>query len=378
LFLLNLFGYIPPYWPLTFLLYFAFYNYNAPFFKPFLEAVTELDRELDSFRILLQHLETFPLGRRPQLSQMLSVFRNPDDRPSKFVRRIKWVTAGVGLRSNPIIGLLLNLLSPWDYFFALLAGGLRQKAGQLLPLWLETWYDLEALSSLADFAYFHPDLSFPEIDPYAEPIFRASSLGHPLIPMSKRCCNDFTIQELGEVFIITGSNMAGKSTFLKTLGINLCLAYAGGPVCARELKIRPFRIASCMQISDSLVDGWSFFFAEVKCLKSLLDALQRQDLHPLLYLVDELFRGTNNRERLIGSQAYINALIGACGAGLIATHDLELARFAQESPLVHNFHFREQVEDGRLVFDYQIRPGPSPSTNALRIMEMQGLPVKAD
>jgi DNA mismatch repair ATPase MutS len=131
-----------------------------------------------------------------------------------------------------------------------------------------------------------------------------------------------------------------------------------------------------MQISDSLVDGWSYFFAEVQCLKHLLAALESDHPLPLLYLIDELFRGTNNRERLIGSRAYIESLIGAYGTGLIATHDLELAGLASTSPLVQNYHFRDRVEGDRLVFDYQLRPGPCPSTNALRIMQMQGLPVR--
>jgi DNA mismatch repair ATPase MutS len=126
------------------------------------------------------------------------------------------------------------------------------------------------------------------------------------------------------------------------------------------------------------VDGFSYFYAEVKCLKRLLDDLSAADELPLLYLVDEIFRGTNNRERLKGSRAYIRALLGARGAGLIATHDLELARFADEHALARNFHFRDQVSAGRLVFDYLLHEGPSPTTNALKIMELEGLPVDAD
>jgi DNA mismatch repair ATPase MutS len=130
-----------------------------------------------------------------------------------------------------------------------------------------------------------------------------------------------------------------------------------------------------MRISDSIVDGFSYFYAEVKCLRSLLDELRADDPLPLLYLIDEIFRGTNNRERLIGSRAYTRALIGAHGSGLIATHDLELAHLADVDQRVRNFHFRDEVRDGRLVFDYLIRSGPSPTTNALKIMELEGLPV---
>jgi len=376
LFWMNIAGLIPAYWPLTLLLYFIFYNYYAPFLRAFLEAVVDLDNELAKFRLLLDQLETYPVGARPGLLRLLAPFRDPRELPSRLVRRIKWVTTGVGLRSNLIIGLLVNMIMPWDYLFALLAGGLRREAGGLLMRWLDAWCDLEALSSLANLAYLNPAYTFPQIDPAARPVFEAHGLGHPLIPVGQRVGNDFSIPEVGAVFIITGSNMAGKSTFLKAVGINLCLAWAGGPVCAEGLRIVPFRLASCIQITDSLADGLSYFYAEVKCLKSLLDALQAEDAAPLLYLIDELFRGTNNRERLIGSRAFTRALIGAHGAGLIATHDLELASLADGNPEVSNFHFRDRVEDQRLIFDYRLHPGPCPSTNALRIMEMEGLPVE--
>jgi DNA mismatch repair ATPase MutS len=187
-----------------------------------------------------------------------------------------------------------------------------------------------------------------------------------------------TIASLGQVALITGSNMAGKSTFLKTVGINLCLAYAGGPACAQRMSAIPLRLHTCMRISDSISDGYSYFYAEVRCLRRLLDRLDEPPEHapPLLYLIDEIFRGTNNRERMIGGQAYTRALIGARGTGLIATHDLELAHLAEGDPRVSNFHFRDEVGDGRLIFDYRIHPGPSPTTNALKIMEMEGLPVE--
>jgi len=168
---------------------------------------------------------------------------------------------------------------------------------------------------------------------------------------------------------------AGKSTFLKTVGINLALAFAGGPVDAQGLETALFRLHTCIRISDSVVDGISYFYAEVRCLKSLLAALQAQDRHPLFYFIDEIFRGTNNRERLIGSRAYIRALASREGIGLISTHDLELVQLAGEIPNLKNYHFRDDVSDGRMVFDYTVNPGPSPTTNALRIMRMEGLPI---
>jgi DNA mismatch repair ATPase MutS len=272
----------------------------------------------------------------------------------------------------------LNLILPWDFTFAVLAGRLRRGAGEKLTLWLETWSRLDALISLANFAALHPQAAFPEIGPGMEPVFTARALAHPLIPAERRIANDIRITSLGEVIVITGSNMAGKSTFLKTVGVNLCLAHAGGPVIATELRSLPFRLHTCMRISDSIADGFSYFYAEVKCLRSILDRLRDDDALPLLYLIDEIFRGTNNRERLQGSQAYTRALIGANGIGLIATHDLELAHLAEQSERTRNYHFQDSLEDGRLSFDYLLRPGASTTTNALRIMEMEGLPVDSE
>jgi DNA mismatch repair ATPase MutS len=204
----------------------------------------------------------------------------------------------------------------------------------------------------------------------------AHQMGHPLLPADRKVCNDLQIEALGDLLIITGSNMAGKSTFIRTVGINLCLAYAGAPVDAAALQTVPFRLYTCIRISDSLGDGFSYFYAEVKRLKGLLDSLQPNPSGlPLLYLVDEIFRGTNNRERLIGSRAYVKALIGAAGVGLIATHDLDLAQLADNHPQARNLHFRDEVAGEKLTFDYRLRPGPSPTTNALKIMEMEGLPV---
>ena len=169
--------------------------------------------------------------------------------------------------------------------------------------------------------------------------------------------------------------MSGKSTFLRTLGVNLRLAYVGGPVDATALNMIPLRLFTCIQISDSLSNGISYFYAEVQRLKKLLEALEKEDTYPLFFLIDEIFRGTNNRERRIGSRAYVQSLIQGRGVGVISTHDLELVKLADEVPGIRNFHFREDVQAERMVFDYHLRPGPCPTTNALKIMQLEGLPV---
>jgi len=236
---------------------------------------------------------------------------------------------------------------------------------------------LEALCGLASFAWINPDYVLPEIREEGA-IFETQSLGHPLLSPEARVCNDFSLQKLGEVALITGSNMAGKSTFIKTVGINLCLAYAGGPVNARSLRTRLLRLHSCIRISDSISQGYSYFYAEVKCLQRLLEMLREDEAPPVLYLIDEIFRGTNNRERYLGSRSFVRSLAGARGSGLIATHDLELAKLEEETSAVRNLHFEDRVQKGRLEFDFLLRSGPSRSTNALKIMRLEGLPVDED
>jgi len=408
LFVLNAAGLLPPFWILSMLVYAGVYFASQKMIGEFLAAVSRLDGELGKFRPLLHFLEGFPYGVRNHLKRQCTPFLAEPDRPSQRLRQMQFVTALAGLRMNPALGLLLNLLTPWDFWAAWLAARQRQRMAGLLPVWLDAFHELEALIALGEFAALHPEYAFPRIMPIhgvlknavetgpvqtsligidsvqeapstdgqSEPVFAARGLGHPLLPADRKVCNDLRIEALGELWIITGSNMAGKSTFIRTVGVNLCLAYAGGPVNAAALETVPFRLYTCIRISDSLSEGFSNFYAEVKRLKGLLGALRPDspDL-PLLYLVDEIFRGTNNRERLIGSRAYVKALIGAPGVGLIATHDLELATLADVHPQVRNVHFRDDVAEGKLVFDYRLRPGPSPTTNALKIMANEGLPV---
>jgi hypothetical protein len=297
-----------------------------------------------------------------------------DERPSKLLRGVIGVASAASLQRNPFVWLPLNLLLPWDLFFAFRLEGMKARLRVLLPGWLEAWYVLEALNALANFGYLNPGATFPVVEADG-PVLEVEGVGHPLIPDGRRATNDFALAELGEVAVITGSNMSGKSTFLRTLGVNLVLAYAGGPVLARRLRVRPMRMGSSIQVSDSLADGLSYFYAEVKRLKGLLDALQGEADQPLFFLIDELFRGTNNEERRQGSEAYVRALAGGHGVGLVSTHDLELTHLADSIAGVSNFHFREEITDGRMVFDYRLRPGPCPTTNALKIMALEGLPV---
>jgi hypothetical protein len=382
LFLLNVTSVLPPYWVLSSFLYAVLYASNYGSIGHYLTVVRRLDSELRKFQALLRYLETYPLEQHLHLNRVCAPFRKGSNSPNRILRWVRLLTTAAGLSTNPVLGLLINLLVPWNFWLAVLISRYQKRVATLLPVWLDVFHELEALISLGTFTALHPDYAFPVIQAEARPVMEAHNLGHPLLPPERKVCNDFKMESLGEISIITGSNMSGKSTFVRTIGVNLCLAYAGGPANASFFRCLPFRLYTCIRINDSLGDGFSFFYAEVKRLKGLLEALkpdeyrgQNIQVQPMLYLIDEIFRGTNNRERMIGSQAYVKTLIGTQGIGLIATHDLELANLARLYPQVHNFHFRDAVQEGKLVFDYVIQPGPSPTTNALKIMQMEGLPV---
>ncbi|UCG24497.1 MAG: hypothetical protein JSW55_00385 [Chloroflexota bacterium] len=378
-FLLDLLDLGPPLWQATILLYaFLFLIRSREVGEPFKESSLIRDA-LEQLMAVFRLLETFPHPGTPQLQDLCRPFLVAEERPTAHLSQVNRIVAATGVRGNPLFWLALNIVVPWDYYFAYRLDQRKEALARHMPAWLNTWSELEAASSLANLAYLNPSYAFPSIfETVDEPdsaVFQAEGLGHPLIPDEQKVCNTFSVPAVGQINIITGSNMSGKSTFLRTVGVNLVLAYAGGPVNAAGLATMPFRLYSCIRVSDSVTDGISYFYAEVKCLKALLLELEAADSQPALYLIDEIFRGTNNRERLQGSRAYIQALVELSGVGLVATHDLELIQLAGEMPAISNYHFTDEVKDGRMVFDYSIRPGPSPTTNALKIMHLEGLPV---
>lgn len=376
-------GALPPWWQITFVLYLGLTLMRSRSTSTTWDSALALQGALRQLYAVFGHLERNTYPGAPHLESLCAPFLDRAHRPSGYLARITRVVAALGIRGNPLVWFALNAVLPWDVFFAYRLQQTKAAIAGRAPAWMAVWFELEALGALANAAYLNPGYAFPEILPLVGTagstgpglVFQADDLGHPLIPDAEQVRNDFVVAALGQVTIITGSNMAGKSVFLKTVGLNLALAYAGGAVNAQRLTTAPFRLFSSMTISDSVTDGISYFYAEVKRLKALLAALQPDHSLPLLYLIDEIFRGTNNRERLIGSRAYVRALAGKPGLGLIATHDLELAKLDDEVPQVVNYHFRDYVDGDRMVFDYTLRPGPCPTTNALRIMELEGLPV---
>jgi hypothetical protein len=379
LILLSIFGILPSYWSITSLLYLSIYFFNSNEIKDLFEQSMEVEDELGKFSVVLEFLESCHYGRNKNLKEFCSIFTGKENSPSKYFKKLKRITLGVSLQKNPLTRLILNAAFPYDFYFALKLEKIKEKISALLPGWLDTYYELEAHVSLANYASLNPDYNFPEIKNISEKIssvLDAVRIGHPLIPFEQNIKNDFTINMTGDIGIVTGSNMSGKSTFLKTIGTNFVLASAGSVVNAEKFGVIIFKLFTCIKITDSVTDGISYFYAEVKRLKQLLTEIKNEKKYPIFFLIDEIFRGTNNLERLIGSRSYIKAAAKLKGTGLVSTHDLELVKLEEEISNVLNYHFKEDVAEGRMIFDYKIRRGPSPTTNALKIMEIEGLPVE--
>ena len=365
---------IPPIWPITFVIYTGTILLKQGRIATAWGELQGLEKMLTHFQIVFRYLESRCYENTPGVANICALFVDEGRRPSVEMKRLGRLAAALGIRTNPILSLLVHLLVPWDFFFTYRLELLKDELAHLMPRWLDAWHELEALNSLANFAYLNPHYVVPELSSDTNR-FAARKLGHPLLKPDSKVCNDFELSEGQKIVILTGSNMAGKSTFLRTIGVNLCLAYAGAPVNAEKLDTSLFRIFTCIKVSDSVQDGLSYFYAEVKRLQALLAAASMKGELPVLFLIDEIFRGTNSRERLIGSRSYIRATSQTTAVGLVATHDLELIKLADEIKGVVNHHFREEVYDGRMVFDYRLRPGPCPTTNALKIMRLEGLPV---
>jgi hypothetical protein len=379
LFVLFYYGLLPGYFVITLLIYLFVMRWRAKDIGTSFSEATALENALKQVIVVFSHLERYAHKNSPNLARLLAPFADRRMRPSKFLKRLSRIAAALSLRfGNPYLWAPLQFIMPWDFLFSYGLSRCKAAITPLIPIWVDVWTELEALVSLANLAWLHQEYCIPDFQTGGPGgVLAAKGLGHPLIPCDRKVVNDFELGADKSIAIITGSNMAGKSTFLRTLGINLALAYAGGPVSASQFIVSYFRVFACIKVSDSLADGLSYFYAEVKRLKALLDSVNSNPDSVHFILIDEIFRGTNNRERRIGSQSYIRALAELPVIGAVATHDLELIRLEQEIPAVINYHFREDIVDGRMVFDYRIHKGPCPTTNALRIMEIEGLPVNA-
>jgi hypothetical protein len=308
--------------------------------------------------LLLALKNTLISGGRPASAQM-----------RRFERALGWFE----LRHNGMVYPLVTLFTLWDIHSVVALERWQSETGKSLRSWFEALGQWEALSSLAGLAYDNPEFTFPEV--VAEPVqFDARGLGHPLISPDVRVSNDVALTGPGQALLVTGSNMSGKSTLLRAMGVGAVMALAGAPVCAEQLRIGLFSVHTSMRISDSLSAGVSHFYAELKKLHSTLVASGAGQ--PVFFLLDEILHGTNSEERQIGARWILAELIRAGSLGAVSTHDLGLCQLPQPlSTHVQSVHFRESVQDGKMTFDYRLRRGPVTGGNALRLMRSLGLDV---
>lgn len=307
----------------------------------------------------------------PLLVELKHQFHSGSNKASQQIMQLKNIFNRFDYRLNPVVFIPLNIFLLWDLQQVLQLEKWKQKNNQQINHWFHSLAELEALNSIATLAFNHSHWSFPQIKT-DEPTFVAEQLGHPLIDDQKNVLNDFSTIGKEQINLITGSNMAGKSTFLRSVGVNMVLAAMGAPVCAKQLTVTPLKVMSSMRIKDNLEESTSTFYAELKKLKQIIDAVNNNDA--VFILLDEILRGTNSNDRHTGSKALIKQLLHHKATGILATHDLELANLAHEFPAgIHNYHFDVQVNVDELYFDYKLKRGICQSMNASILMKKIGI-----
>ena len=333
-------------------------------FGPMLEVLEQLDADtplIRSLRAQLTNDQPESSDRGEQLS--------PSEAMKRFAKLVGWFE----LRLNGVVHPFINALVLWDLNCCLALERWQRQYGGATRRWFEALGELEALSSLAGMAYDHPDHCWPEISD-SNMVYQAEGLSHPLIRPEVRVPNDVALDDETKALLVTGSNMSGKSTLLRSMGLAAVMALSGAPVCARRLSISTLNVQTSMRISDSLEQGVSHFYAELKRIKGVLSATAGE--LPVLFLLDEILHGTNSIERQIGARWIFSQLLQARALGAISTHDSALCEFdAVWMKHVAQVHLRETVENGSMTFDYKLRPGPVRGGNALRLMRSVGLEV---
>ncbi|MBN2318345.1 MAG: DNA mismatch repair protein MutS [Acidobacteria bacterium] len=328
-------------------------------------------RDLKLLSLVLARLEKETFKSR-HLGMLKRALDRNDRSPSRLIAHLNSLTELLESRRNAFFAPIAFLLI-WEIQFVFLIEDWRRKYGSAIAGWLEATAEFEALSSLAGYAYEHPEDPFPELTEQS-PCFDGRGLGHPLIPEGRCIRNDVILSKDSRVLIVSGSNMSGKSTLLRTVGINTVLALTGAPVRAHHLRISSMVPGASIRITDSLQAGTSRFYAEITRLQKLV-ALAGGPV-PLLFLLDELLHGTNSHDRRIGAEAIVEALVRRNAVGLLTTHDLSLAHIADRlAPLAANVHFEDHIENGRMEFDYKLRRGVVRKSNALELMRSIGLEV---
>lgn len=339
--------------------------------KNVINAVDGPGRDLALLSQVLSRLERerFSSAHLSELRAALDVEGLP---PSRQIARLNGLINLLDARRNMMFAPFATLLL-WPELLSFAIEHWRQSSGPAVARWLAAVGEFEAFSSLASYSYEHPQNPFPELVE-GEACFEGVGLGHPLIPESRNVRTDLRLSVELRVLIISGSNMSGKSTLLRTVGINTVLAMAGAPVCAQSLRLSPLKVGASIRIQDSLQAGASRFYAEITRLRQIVELTRTPP--PVLFLLDEILHGTNSHDRRIGAEGVVRGLIERGAIGLVTTHDLALAHIAEVlAPRAANVHFEDHLEGGKMTFDYLLRPGVIQRSNALELMRSVGLDV---
>ena len=339
--------------------------------KEVMMGVEHPSRDLAIMSSLLERLEQeeFVTERLYKLQAALVV---NGSKASQEIHRLRRMFDCLDARRNQ---LFLPVATPllWATQFAFAIERWRKQIGPKVPEWLCAIAEFDALLALSAYRHEHPQDVFPEIVE-GEPLFDGEAIGHPLIPMDRLVRNNFRIGSKLRLVVVSGSNMSGKSTLLRTIGLNTVLALAGAPVHASRLVVSPFQLAASIRVVDSLQDGISHFYAEILRLRQVAKLAERE--RPLLFFLDEILHGTNSYDRRIGAEAVVRGLVDKGALGLITTHDLALAKVAEEmGKTASNMHFVDHLENGEITFDYKMRPGVVKKSNAIELMRSIGLDV---
>ena len=335
------------------------------------EMLSNLEQEMDGLYRQLQLIENREY--QSKMMQSLQATLKPGKFPSATasIKNFNSILKKIGWRSNMLINALLQFFFFWDLRLILLMKEWKKENSHFPGDWIRVISEAEYIVSLASIVRNNPGWAFPEMDEkYFH--FEGLQLGHPLIPDEKRVTNDFSLEGRGKIALVTGSNMAGKSTFLRTLGVNIILAQMGSAVCAGFVKLGMVRLMTSMRVADNLAENTSTFFAELKKLQSIIESVNRKE--HVFILLDEVLRGTNSTDRHKGSQALVRQLIQQGVAAVMATHDTELAQYeSMSNESVKNYHFEGRIQDDELLFDYKIRNGICESLNATTLMKKIGI-----
>jgi len=343
--------------------------------QPLWEALEGVVGQLDSLSRVLQAVERsrFQSVRLAALRAMLFAagMPPPSSRILQLRRRLEWLDSARNLLFAPLASLLL-----WRSHFGLAVQAWMAHNAKSVDSWLKVAGEYEALLALSAYAFEHAEDPWPEL--VETPCLEATSAGHPLLPRRECVRNDIRLDQELRLYVISGSNMSGKSTLLRTVGLNVVLALAGAPVHAQRLRLGALRLGASLRIVDSLPQGISHFYAEVKRLRELQELCSPQpgarESSAALLLLDEIFHGTNSHDRRYGAAAVLRRFVQRGAFVLVTTHDLALAEVATElGPVARNVHFEDQIREGKMVFDYRMRPGVAGKGNALRILAAEGL-----